>query len=137
MIMFFSKFPELAQEETRWIIVPGQGDLPEVQFAFLESYCDDPGCDCQRVMISVISEQYPGKILATISYGWKSDEFYKKWGCCAGPGGSYKGPYLDLLKPQSKCASMFLDIFKNTVQQDQEYADRLQRHYEMIKKATA
>ena len=41
-------------------------------------FCDEPGCDCRRVMFSVASNR-SNKILAVIAYGWETPEFYTNW----------------------------------------------------------
>lgn len=45
---------------------PGRS-LPRGEYEFFEWYCDDPGCDCRRTVIRVISPQHPGRILATLN----------------------------------------------------------------------
>ena len=137
MVPFYTKFPQLAEAETRVYTTFGDPKLPDGSYAFVESFCDDPGCDCQRVIITVLSKDHPGKIFATIGYGWKEKDFYRKFmgsGKYPVPENELKGPYLDPLNPQSKYAPRFMKIFEKLLE-DREYAERLERHYRMFKKA--
>ena len=83
MIPFMERFPELGARETRSVTVPQRQDLPEGEYGFVELYCNQPGCDCRRVMIHVLRPETGwSKVWATISYGWESLDFYRKWGVC-------------------------------------------------------
>ena len=80
MIPFAERFPELGARETRSVTAIHRPDLPDGEYGFLELYCDEPGCDCRRVMIDVLPPETGwSKIWATISYGWESLDFYRKW----------------------------------------------------------
>ena len=137
MVPFYTKFPTLAEKETRFFITIGDRYLPDGKYGFVESYCDDPHCDCHRVLINVISDNDPVKIYATINYGWKDNDFYAK---LLGPSktlmpqGELKGPILDDLNPQSKYASRFLEIFTKLLE-DEAYVERFERHYHLFKRA--
>jgi hypothetical protein len=66
---FISRFPELGGKETCVVTVLRKrvyGSLPPDQYAFVELYCDDKGCDCRRVMISV----YAHKARRTLATTW-------------------------------------------------------------------
>jgi hypothetical protein len=135
MSAFWERFPDLAAQETRVISLPyPQGGLPAGSFGFLELYCDDPGCDCRRVLLQVRSEDEPEKVLATINYGWESESFYTKW-----LHGDRRGAReimeasLDPLNVQSRFAPSFLRLFQSVVLQDKTYVQRLKRHYTMFK----
>ena len=56
-VMFCQYFPEIAKMETRGIkIFDNSGtNLPAGDYGFPEMFCDEPGCDCRRVLFSVIS----------------------------------------------------------------------------------
>ena len=80
MIPFMERFPELGARETRSVTVPQRQDLPEGEYGFVELYCNQPGCDCRRVMIDVLRPETGwSKVWATISYGWESLDFYRPW----------------------------------------------------------
>jgi hypothetical protein len=135
MIPFALKFPELGAQETRTVQVTGLRALPDGSYDFLELYCDEPGCDCRRVMISVLREDTGmRKIWATISYGWETVEYYRKWGGVFKDPAEIKGPYLDPLNPQSEHAHALLDLFRHVLRSPQ-YVARLKRHYRMFRAA--
>jgi hypothetical protein len=122
--LFHQFFPEVAEQETRFLFIEEGPGIPAGQYAFIEAYCTDPDCDCQRVMLNV-TEAKRG-ILATISYGFnpaKTREWFD------GP-----NPFLDPLNPQSEYAEELLDLFQEMVL-DEEYEERLKRHYRMVKEA--
>jgi hypothetical protein len=96
MIPFMERFPDLAARETRSVTVSGRIDIPDGEYGFLESFCDEPGCDCRRVMIVVLrSDTELNKIWASINYGWESVEFYKRWGGSWVTAPNSQGPFLD------------------------------------------
>ena len=54
MIPFDSRFPQTAARETRSLHVVGTGGpLPPGEYGYLEFYCDEPACDCRRVLLQV------------------------------------------------------------------------------------
>jgi hypothetical protein len=133
MIPFMERYPEVGARETRSVTVPPGQDLPEGEYGFVELYCDKPGCDCRRVMIDVLRPETGwSKVWATISYGWESLDFYRKWGVVDGDPIQIKGPYLDPLNPQSKYSSALLNLFQFLLQSP-EYVARLQRHYQKFR----
>jgi hypothetical protein len=140
MVPFHERMRELALNETRSVKVEGTAGLPAGEYGFLELYCDDPACDCQRVMIDVISPQHPREILAVINYGWESAEFYRRW---IGKGKSLisddtarqaQGPLLDPLNKQGDHAPALLRLFQMLIQ-DEKYVQRLKRHYMLFRSA--
>ncbi len=132
---FWLRFPELARQETRVVKLPSpQGGLPRGSFGFLELYCEEPDCDCRRVILQVRTEEEPGTLLATINYGWESVAFYQKWlGGSRKEAREIKEASLDPLNPQSQYASALLRLFQTVVLQDKAYVNRLKRHYQMFK----
>jgi hypothetical protein len=135
MTPFMERFPELGAQETRSATVTGQLDLPDGEYGFIEFYCNEPGCDCRRVMIEVLRPETGwSKIWASISYGWESLDFYKKRGGPSIDPGEIKGPYLDPLNPQTEYSAALLDLFR-VLLQSPDYVARLKRHYEMFRAA--
>lgn len=63
MTPFVTRFPELGARETRALLVSGRKELPDGNYGFLELYCDEPGCDCRRVMIDLLREDTEGQHL--------------------------------------------------------------------------
>ena len=51
--VFHEKFPEIAKEETRSLIAIADPKLPEGNYALVEAYCDEVGCDCRRVFFNI------------------------------------------------------------------------------------
>ncbi|MCI0613272.1 SEC-C domain-containing protein, partial [bacterium] len=111
--------------------------LPDGEYGFLESYCDEKACDCRRVIINVVEAERPDKVLATINYGWESAKFYGKWGKSPGLAKETKGPFLDPLNRQTRFAPALLRLFEEHILPDTAYIKRLKRHYEMFKQAVA
>jgi hypothetical protein len=136
-VPFYQFDPELAQRETRTLYVAGPGDgLPDGDYGLFEMYCDEPGCDCRRVLFTILSSRFP-KPLAVINYGWESLSFYAQgterigWNLAE----EMKGPNLNPGSPQSRFAPQILDLVKQFVLRDRAYIERLQRHYRIVREA--
>jgi len=135
MIPFLERFPELGARETRSVTITQQQDLPDGEYGFLELYCDEPGCDCRRVIIDVLRPETGwSKIWATIGYGWESLRVYRKWGGLSRDAIEIKGPYLDPLNPQTEYSSALLNLFRFLIQSP-DYVERLRRHYQMFRES--
>lgn len=100
----------------------------------LELYCKNPECDCRRVIFHVISEREE-KIVAVISFGWESEEFYKKWIEIDDESmiKELKGPTLNSASRQSEYAPELLELVRTVILTDINYVDRLKGHYKMFK----
>lgn len=122
VVPFHKYFPDMARAECRAATVFGRDDLPDDEYGLLESYCDDPACDCRRVMLNVASRKQ-NEILATVNFGFD-------------PKDPLRGPFLDPLNPQSKHAPALLKLVA-AILKDRQYVDRLERHYRLVKEATA
>ena len=138
MIPFYTEFSQLAETETRVFTTKRDPYLPDGDYGFIELFCEKPNCDCHRVLIHVNSDKDPGKVLATINFGWKNEDFYSKF--ILGESESHasnshlKGPYLDPLNPQSKYSKILLKVFQ-WILEDQNYVNRLERHYLLFKES--
>lgn len=124
MVPFAERFPELAECETRVAIV-GTGDaaLPADEYAFVESYCTDPACDCRRVILAVMSTKRRVQV-ATINHAFDP------------PGPDDLDPeqtFLDPLNPQSDLGPALLRLFEEVILDDEAYRRRLERHYGLMK----
>ena len=122
MELFYHRFPEIAEHETRTLKVLGNDarfHLPENEYGFTDFYCNEKGCDCRRVMIRVMTPDSM-ESLATINMGFDSDR-------------PEAGPFLDPLSPQSPYADTLMQYFLEEVNDDHAYLARLQRHYVMFK----
>lgn len=132
MSAFFTRFPDLAVKETRVATLTGRPDLPDGEYAFLELYCDDPACDCRRVIINVVEANSAGKVWATINYGWESPAYYAAWMRDGELSKTMLGATLDPLNAQTEYAPALLRLFEFIVT-DPAYVARLKRHYQLFK----
>jgi len=132
MIPFYTRFRDLAFKEMRSATVQGRPDIPDGEYGFLELYCDEPDCDCRRVIIQVVSPTTGSKIWATISYGWESVEYYEKRLRSKDAARECQGASLDPLNPQTEYSLALLRLFEYVLQ-DVAYVERLKRHYQLFK----
>jgi hypothetical protein len=134
---FHSRFPEVAERETRTVTVfdSSEFNLPPADYAFLEMFCDESGCDCRRVFFSVISSR-DEEIKAVISWGWEDQVFYTKWMGDNDPNviKELMGPVLNIMSPQSDLAPALLKVFQKLLLPDTAYVERVKRHYVMFRK---
>ena len=131
-VPFYEKFPDLAIKETRVLNVFNLPGLPPDEYGLLELYCDEPGCDCRRVMFNILrpNSKQPD---AVVAFGWESDEFYTKWlGNTPVDVKELQGPVLNLGSHQSRLAPVLLQQVK-LILEDAKYVERLQRHYAMFR----
>lgn len=133
-VPFHTAFSDLAQEETRTLTVLNNPDLPAGDYALIEMYCDEAGCDCRRVFFWVMSEQ-TAQVEAVIAYGWESQNFYAQWMGDGDPqmAKALKGPILNPGSPQADFAPALLEIVKTVVLQDDRYVARLKQHYALFR----
>jgi hypothetical protein len=135
---FHDLLPKIAEKETRFVTIKNDPHVPDGDYAFIDSHCADKTCDCRRVFINVMKMQpnRPDALhIATISYGWESYAFYRKWsgGMTNDMLAEFKGPALDTFQKQSPHAPYFLAFFKNMIASDVPYANRLKKHYKLFK----
>ncbi len=130
---FHELFPDVAEEETRTLITFNHPELPADEYALMEAYCNEPGCDCRRVFFNVGSRRRQ-KIEAVIAYGWESKKFYANWLGFDDTNvlKELKGPALNTTSPQTELAPALLREVRRVLQ-DKHYVDRLKRHYRMFK----
>lgn len=135
--LFHDYFPEIAEKETRTVIVlqKSQHGLPPAHYSLLEMYCDEPGCDCRRVMLYVVSSRTGGAV-AIVCYGWENRDFYAKWLHDDDPMliQDLMGPALNVGSPQSELAPAILKMIRDIVLPDQSYVERVKRHYVSFRK---
>lgn len=139
--LFHSRFPEIAEAETRSINVPAKNPwgLPAASYGFLDMYCDERRCDCRRVMLFVTSHARPPsqQPQAVIAYGWEAADFYRKWfhGASTEDIAEMMGPSLNFGSPQTELAPALLRAFAQLVLPSEGYVERLKRHYSMFRTA--
>ena len=134
-VRFHSRFPEIAELETRTVrTLRDSAALPAAEYAFVESFCDERGCDCRRVFFTVFSSRSHA-MEAVIAYGWESREFYRKWLHYGSSSdiASLRGPILSELSPQSKNAPAILDLFRTMLMPDKAYVERVKGHYRLFR----
>ncbi|MBF0436975.1 MAG: hypothetical protein HQL77_16605 [Magnetococcales bacterium] len=135
-VPFNEYYPEIAEKETRVVTIIGssQWNLPPDGYAFLEMFCNEAGCDCRRVMFTVIAtgENIP---VAVIAYGWEKKKFYVKWMGDSDPRFIKEliGPVLNMASQQSQLASRLLELFKSVLMKDAQYIERVKKHYHMVR----
>lgn len=136
MAPLFERFRELAFREMRSVIVPHAGIVPAGQYGFLEFYCNEPNCDCRRVLLHVVRSDTGTRVWASINFGWEAVGFYERW-FHGDPEGAREmaGATLDPLNPQSVHSEGLLRLFREVVLRDAAYVERLQRHYRLFKGA--
>ena len=132
---FYELFPEIAAKETRTLTVFNLPDLPPGEYGFIEAYCNEIDCDCRRVFFNVLEAQ-TGEIKAVIAYGWESKGFYIRWLGYNDPAviKELQGPVLNSASRQSQLAPALLKQMKYILADD-NYIERLKRHYKMYKAA--
>ncbi len=128
---FDLRFEDIAKKETRCIILPEDSKykLPRGEYFFVESYCNDPDCDCRRVFLNVV---HNNDIIATIGFGWESLEYYREW-MDKEHAKDLKGPVLQTEGTNTKYAKEALNLIKDILLDDDIYIKRLKNHYEMFK----
>ena len=132
------RLPTLAEAETRVITVlennAATGHLPPADYAFLEMFCNEPGCDCRRVFFNVVSSRTEDSE-ATIAYGWESARFYRNWFKQGTEEdiAMLQGPELNLGSPQSRHADAILRLFIDTLLPQTQYIERVKRHYQLFR----
>jgi hypothetical protein len=134
--LFHDLFPAVAERETRTLtILPGSNTgLPAGHYAFLEMFCDEPGCDCRRVFFSVVSS-IRQDIEAVVAWGWEDVAFYAAWMKDNDPEvlASLKGPALNLGSPATARAPALLELTGAVLLQDGDYVERIKRHYQLFR----
>ncbi len=133
MIPFYTKYPDLAVNETRTITVRGRDDLPDGEYGFIELYCNKVDCDCRRVIINVMTPTTDSKVWATLNFGWENLEFYERWLGDKEIAFDCKGPSLDPINTQTKYSPVLLGLFEQLLT-DEKYVERLKLHYELFKR---
>jgi len=134
----YERLPAVAETETRSITLLEDSmelGLPAADYGFLEMFCNEPGCDCRRVFFTVISSRSQD-MEAVICFGWEKKEFYHNWAGYALSEGDIEelqGPGLNLGAPETQYSDGILELFKKVLWKDQEYIERVKRHYRMFR----
>ena len=130
--MLFELLPGLAEEETRTLTLSADSGfrLPPDTYVLAESFCDEPDCDCRRVMFQVFSDRKK-TLEAVVGWGWESPAFYRRWLGRDDPETIrlLRGPALNPGSPRTENAPEILRLIRDRVLEDGAYADRVKRHY--------
>lgn len=134
MIPFHSRYGAVALRDVRAMIVDeNECQMPAGRYLFVESYCDDPACDCRRVFLQVLSHAEKERMLLGINYGWESPKYYQKYlHWSAKKAREISAGCLDPLSPRPDWAATFLQLFRENVLDD-FYKTRLKQHYTLFK----
>ncbi|WP_300464453.1 hypothetical protein [Desulfobacula sp.] len=134
---FIEFFPEIAEKETRRIILRNDPKIPDGEYAFVDSFCEDKDCDCRRVYFDVlqIDPEYEPIHAARISYGWESLDFYLSWSpyLPSKMAAEMKGPTLQPSQKKTLYGEQFIELFESILLVDPAYIDRIKRHYTLFK----
>ncbi len=130
MALFGVVFPAIAASETRVFIIPEDsnqefGAIPAGEYGLMEWYCNEPGCDCRRVMIHVVARRGMAHV-ASINHAFDPP-------APDAPGGITVRTFLDPLNKQTKFSNDILRLCTELVLSDDAYCQRLVRHYKMFK----
>jgi hypothetical protein len=132
--MFRNYCKDVAEAETRsiWCARSNHYNLPEGWYSFIEMFCNDQGCDCRRCFFMVTAD-WTSEPLAYIGYGWESLDFYTQWMGDDEISDQLAGIGLEPMQPQSKYAPVLLQAFNDILSTDQDFLQRVQRHYAMMR----
>jgi len=135
MLRLDTRMPDLFESETRSVrLGSSRGCLPAGNYTFLEFYCNDPKCDCRRVVLQVREDSDPETLIACINFGWERLAFYKKWMRGNLENAKLvKGGDLDPSGPRDERARAVLNLFKELLMPDEAYVKRLGTHYRKFK----
>lgn len=120
MMAFDHIYYEVAKQQALALVGPSKSGEPGT-FLFREFYCNEPKCDCRRVILHVHWVE-ARQIVASINYAFEVPD-------------PMDGPQfsLDPLNPQSAMAETMLNAFQHALVEEPENRRRLQKHYEMFK----
>lgn len=135
--MFHDLVPDIGMRETRSVNVlsDSEGGLPPDDYGLLEMYCNEKGCDCRRVYLSIFTRS-TAKLDAHITWGWESPAFYRKslsMPLTAKDIAQLTGPALAIGQPQSELAPGLLAMVRDLLANDEDYRERIKRHYAMVR----
>ncbi len=131
--------PALAARETRTMVVAKAGmPLPVDSYTFNEAYCTEVGCDCRRVMLTVISAA-DRQVEAVINFGWEKAAFYGRWMGTTDRKliAELQGPLLNPGSEGTDRAPAVLELFRQMMLRDKVYVERLASHYRMFRSEVA
>lgn len=105
------------------------------RYRVVDLYCQAPSCNCHKVSLMFLDQHQ--KVCATVSYGWKSKTFYRKWGLDKDASQSLTDGFLDPWAQQSEHAPLFLKAFLFTLKRDHAFISGLKQRYSFFKEEMA
>ncbi len=93
------------------------GKIPKGEYAFLELYCTEAGCDCRRVCIMVLKGT---DTKAVINFGFHPDE-------------ELAGPFLNDMSRQSAAAGDLLNYFVDQVNDNPDWVKGMHERYRKVR----
>ncbi|MBI1178408.1 hypothetical protein GC207_13315 [bacterium] len=133
MVPFHSRCPAGPAEATFGFEVAPGGALAPGQYAVEELYCDEPACDCRRALLRIVPRGKSVPVLASISYGWETPEFYER--TLSGDSEAARAitcGCLDPLNQKSPIAPVALKIFQSAVAGN-EFGRHLKTRYRQFR----
>jgi hypothetical protein len=134
---FGDLFPDLAVRHMIHLwIEPRRPRLPVNSYWLIEYYCDEPGCDCRRMVLDVVASRYEGRVFASIHFGWETLGFYRRWAGTRDLGDAtpLKRGVLDPSEINCDWANVLLRHIRKEVLSNPKLVGRFKRHYEMAKR---
>jgi len=141
MTLFHEVFPEIPLEGVRVVRVPpNPWGVPTIDYALLDAYCVDPGCDCRCVRVQF----FPREPLAAgdgpqssakLYFGWERALYYKELARHGTDGGDWKresGVSLDPSETETPINRFFLKILEELIE-DPEIVALFRRRYLLVK----
>lgn len=123
MLPFDLVFSDLARREAVAVHPLDEHARPIGTLLFREFYCNDPGCDCRRVVLHAIWVE-KRRVVAGIGYGFEP----------AGPPFDDEPQImLDPLNPQSDLSEHVLALCEELIEREPGVRERFIRHYEQWK----
>jgi len=126
----------LALDEMSYVDLRGVPGVHDCRRPVIELYCNDPRCDCRRVLlvVKVAADQPPA---AVINYSWADARHLKRW--MGNPRATpaeiavMQGPILEPTDVQPPYAGLVMDAVAEQLLADPEFVARLARHYDAFR----
>ncbi len=123
--------PEL---ELRVITIADFPNLPDGKYAFVDTYCTDPLCDCRKTMIQVFHND---KVVSVINFGWERPKFYIKWmgrdvsAELKNLAKEMSGISVDITSPDLVSREGILDLLKMLM--NKKWIGNFKKHYRLVR----